>query len=333
VTVVNGQTPPPSSGRVYWGAWIGSQLTGSAPPWDMSAVARFEQMTGKPLSVLHFGSPFANCSSSPCSYYPFPSTPFNDIRAHGAIPFLSWSSQSIPSSANEPNFQLSDVIGGTYDSYIRSFATRAREWGHPFFLRFDWEMNGNWFPWSERANGNAAGEYVRAWRHVHGIFDSVGARNVSWVWCPYVDPASTQQGLESLYPGDSYVDWTCLDGYNWGTNPALPRTWRSFDYLFGPSYRELTASIAPGKPLIVGETASTENGGSKAGWIHNMFGRLPTEYPRIRGLLWFEKGEDGMDWPLESSESSLSAFAGGIQDPRYVANAFGSISASPIPPP
>jgi hypothetical protein len=332
VTVANNQ-PPPSADRVYWGAWIGSQLTGSAPPWDMSAVSKFEQMTGKPLSLLHFSSPFANCASSPCSYYSFPWTPFNDIRAHGAIPFFSWSSQSTPSSTTEPNFQLSDVTAGAYDSYIRSFATRAREWGHPFFLRFDWEMNGNWFPWSEHVNGNAGGDYVSAWRHVHGIFDSVGATNVSWVWCPYVDPGGTLQSLESLYPGDAYVDWTCLDGYNWGTNPVSPKTWRSFDYLFGPSYRLLTQTIAPGKPLIVGETASSEYGGSKAGWIHNMFGWLPTEYPRIRGLLWFDKSDNGMDWPLESSEAALTAFADGIRDPRYVGNAFGGISVSPIPPP
>jgi mannan endo-1,4-beta-mannosidase len=332
VTVAN-TAPPPSGERVYWGAWIGNQLTGTAPPWDMTAVAKFEQMTGKPLSLLQFASPFANCSTSPCSYYAFPSTPFNNIRAHGAIPFLSWSSQSTPSSTSEPNFQLSDVVNGTYDSYIRAFATKAREWGHPFFLRFDWEMNGNWFPWAERANGNAAGEYVAAWRHVHDIFSSAGATNVSWVWCPYVDPNGTLQSLGSLYPGGSYVDWTCLDGYNWGTNPNSPRGWRSFEFLFKPSYREITETIAPGKPFLVGETASTEYGGSKAGWIHNMFSALPTEFPKIRGLLWFEKNDNGMDWPLESSETASSSFANGIQDPRYVPNNFGSLSTSPIPPP
>ena len=72
----------------------------------------------------------------------------NTIRSHGSIPFYSWASQSIPSSKEEPDFQLSDVIAGTYDSYIREFATAAKNWGHPFFLRFNWEMNGRWFPWS-----------------------------------------------------------------------------------------------------------------------------------------------------------------------------------------
>jgi beta-mannanase len=298
----------------------------------MSAVAKFEQMTGKPLSLLEFSSPFADCSNSPCSFYPFPWTPFNNIRAHGAIPFFSWGSESIPNSLNQPDFQLADVIAGTYDSYIREFAIQAREWNHPFFLRFNWEMNGNWFSWSEGTNGNQPGEYVAAWRHVHDIFASVGANDASWVWCPYVDPNSTLQSLTSLYPGDAYVDWTCLDGYNWGPNATPPRTWRSFNYLFNSTYHQIVDTIAPSKPMVVGETASSEYGGSKAGWIHNMFEALSTEFPKIRGVIWFEK-QDGMDWPLESSESALSSFAAGIANPRYVANSYGGISATPIPAP
>src|SRR5436190_3670193 len=181
VTVAN-TAPPPPSNRVYWGAWIGDQFTGAQPPWDMSAVSQFEQLAGKPISIEHFGSPWADCSTSPCTDYSFPSTPFNDIRAHGSIPFLSWGSQSMPFNVNDPNFQLADIINGSHDSYIRAFATKARDWGHPFFLRFDWEMNGNWFPWGEQANGNSPGEYVAAWRHVHDIFTSLGATNASWVW-------------------------------------------------------------------------------------------------------------------------------------------------------
>jgi hypothetical protein len=333
VTVTVSNKPPPPANNVYWGAWIGSQLTGTEAPWDMGAVSKFEQMAGKPLSLVQFASPFANCATAPCSYYPFPTSPLNQIRAHGAIPVLGWGSESSPVALTEPEFQLSDLIDGSYDSYIRAFATKAKEWNHPFFLRFDWEMNGNWFPWSERANGNQPGEYVAAWRHVHAIFTSVGAANVSWVWCPYVDPNSTLQSLTELYPGDAYVDWTCLDGYNWGPSANPPRTWRSFNYLFSPTYRQITGTIAPSKPLLVGETASSETGGSKAGWIHNMFEVLPTEFPKIRGFLWFEKEDRGMEWPLESSESSVSAFAAGIKDPRYVGNAYGSVAATPIPPP
>ncbi|MBS1863384.1 MAG: hypothetical protein JSS68_16930, partial [Actinobacteria bacterium] len=172
--------PPVEPTSLYWGAWIGNQLTGTEAPWDMGAVSRFEGQTGKPVSLIHFASPFADCSHSPCTDYNFPTGPMTAIREHGAIPFFSWSSQSTPSSLNEPEYQLSDVISGRYDSYIRKFAEEAKAWGHPFFLRFDWEMNGNWFPWAEGVNGNNPGEYVAAWRHVHDIFTQVGATNATW---------------------------------------------------------------------------------------------------------------------------------------------------------
>jgi hypothetical protein len=326
-------TAKPSS--IYWGAWIGSQLTGDESPWDMSAVSKFEGMAQKNLSIVEFGSPFSNCYSKTCSFYSFPTEPMQHIREHGSIPFLSWSSQSIPSNTNEPNYQLSDVANGTYDSYIRSYAKAAAAWGHPFFLRFDWEMNGNWFNWGSQANGNNAAEYVAAWRHVHDIFTEVGATNVSWVWCPNVDPDGTFENLAALYPGNEYVDWTGLDGYNWGTNPSSPLGWGSFSEIFSSTYNQIVNKIAPTKPMIIGETAATEYGGSKANWIKEALNQIPTKFPQIHGLLWFEKEDSGMDWPIETSSSATAAFASGIQNPAYTTNSYANLQTGggPIPPP
>jgi hypothetical protein len=295
----------------------------------MNAVSAFEADAQKHVSLVHFASPFADCSRNPCSYYGFPTTPMENIRKHGAIPFFSWSSQSTPSSLNEPNFQLSDIIAGTYDSYIRSFATAAKNWGHPFFLRFDWEMNGNWFPWSEGVNGNKTGEYVTAWRHVHDIFTSVGATNVSWVWCPNVDPNKEFRDYSSMYPGDGYVDWTSLDGYNWGKAPYRPAGWKTFDQLFNSTYHRIVDTIAPAKPMVIGEVGSTEYGGSKAGWIKEMLAELPVSYPKIHGLVWFNREAEGepMDWSIETSSSAESAFAAGIQSPAYAGSQFASLPA------
>jgi len=325
--------PAPASTSLFWGAWIGNQLTGNQPPWDMSAAAKFEEMSGKKLSILHFSAPFANCSSSPCSFYRFPANEMNTIRSHGSIPFFSWASQSIPSQKEEPNLQLSDVIAGTYDSYIREWATAAKNWGHPFFLRFNWEMNGRWFPWSEGVNGNKSGEFVTAWRHVHDIFTAVGATNATWVWCPNIDPGNIFLNLASQYPGDAYVDWTGLDGYNWGTNPAKPDRWRSFDELYKSTYEKIVGTIAPSKPLMIGEVGSTEYGGSKASWIADMLAKVPTAYPKIRGVLYFEKYDSSMDWPIETSSTATSAFAHGIQSSAYTTNQFGSLANGKIQPP
>ena len=329
----NPAAPAAAPVSLYWGALVGDQLTGDKPPWDMDALTQFESMAGKSSSLVHFMAPFAECSSSNCSYYKFPAKEMEGIRNHGAIPFFSWSSQSIPSSLDQPDFQLADVIAGDHDSYIREWATAAKNWGHPFFLRFNWEMNGSWFPWSEGVNGNQKGEYVAAWRHVHDIFTAVGATNATWVWCPNVDPTEQMQDLGPLYPGDAYVDWTSLDGYNWGTNPAKPDRWRSFDQLYDSTYHEIVDTIAPGKPMVIGEVGSTEHGGSKAEWIREMLAQLPTEYPQIRGLVWFEKFDDDMDWPIETSSAATSAFAAGIQAPSYLGDQFGNLGGGPIPPP
>jgi hypothetical protein len=325
--------PPPPGAPLYWGATIGSQLTGTQAPWDMTAVSKFEENTRKSVSLVQFFQPFSNCSTTPCSNYAFPTTPMESIRKHGAIPVLSWGSQSIPATLSEPDYQLSDVISGRYDSFIRSFATAAKAWGHPFFLRYDWEMNGNWFSWSEGVNGNQTGEFVRAWRHVHDIFTEVGATNATWVWCPNIDPRNTLRSASSQYPGDAYVDWTGLDGYNWGTNPAKPSGWQTFSQLYQSTYAKVTGTVAPSKPLMIGEIASSEYGGSKAGWIRNMLAVLPTEYPKIRALVWFDKFDSNMDWPIETSATATSAFAEGVQDPVYDGNLFAGLAAAAIQPP
>jgi hypothetical protein len=323
------RTPQP----LYWGATIGDHVTGEQAPWDMNAVTKFEAETGKSASLVQFFQPFASCNPN-CDFYEFPTKPMESIRTHGSIPVLSWSSQSIPSSFNEPDFQLGDVIEGRYDDFIHEFAEEAKAWGHPFFLRFNWEMNGNWFPWAEGVNGNTPGQYVAAWRHVHDIFNAVGVTNVSWVWCPFVDPGGSALGnLGALYPGDGYVDWTGLDGYNWGTNPAAPRGWRSFDQLFADSYAQITEKVAPSKPLMIAEVGSSEQGGDKAAWIRDALSRVPAAYPQVRALLWFDKFDDGMDWPIETSSAATGAFAEGIGQPVYRGASYAELPAGTIQPP
>lgn len=321
-----------SEPSIYWGAWIGDQLTGEEAAWDSRAADRFEALAGKEMSLMHFAQPWTDCSSGPCAFLPFPTTPLDEIRGRGAIPVLSWASYALPVRERQPDYQLADIAAGRYDDYIRRFAAAAKAWGHPFFLRFDWEMNlpDRW-PYSEYRNGNLPGEFVAMWRHVHEIFGAEGADNVSWVWCPNVEFPGSVKPLDRLYPGEDYVDWTCLDGYNWGTD-RRGQGWRSFTEIFGPTYAALTEEIAAGKPVMIGETAASERGGSKADWIEDALSdSLPERFGEIGAFLWFEKRDDGMDWPIETSESSKEAFADGIASEVYAEGEFGDIRASPIP--
>ena len=319
-------TTAPSQAPKYWGAWIGKQLTGSEAPWDATAITAFEGIAGKGLSTLNWSSPFYASYCAGGTYCTFDTTMFERVRQHGSIPFFSW--------ANNPGtgaFTDAAIAAGSQDAYITRWAQSAKAWGHPFFLRFAWEMNGSWFPWGVGANGTTAADYVAMWRRVHDIFRTVGATNVTWVWCPNIDPGNRLTPLASLYPGDAYVDWTCLDGYN-GNVP-----WTSFTNLFKPSYDLITGTIAPTKPMIIGETGSTESGGNKASWITNALTTELAAMPKIRGLLWFDKVETGpggyTDWPVESTTASSAAFKAAVQSAPYRANQYASLATSPIPPP
>jgi beta-mannanase len=241
------------------------------------------------------------------------------VRRHGAIPVLSWGSYAEGGGNVQPRYALSRIIAGRYDRFLRAWARGAARWGHPFLLRFDWEMNTNEVPYSEQAGGNHPGEFVRMWRHVHDVVVGAGATNAAWVWCPNVEYPGSIRPLRSLYPGDRYVDWTCLDGYNWGTNPARPgSTWMSPTAVFRASYAAVRR-IARHKPLMIGETASTEVGGSKAAWTGRLLSTdLPHRFPAVRAVVWFNKAADGMDWPISSSSTATAAFKRAIAAPRYV---------------
>ncbi|HVV89020.1 MAG TPA: glycosyl hydrolase [Solirubrobacterales bacterium] len=326
--------PAPAQPSSYWGAWIGSQLTGESPPWDMSAVDKFSELAGKGLSLVEFSAPFTECEGSTCKPDHFPADEMTEIRNYGAIPFFSWGSQSIPMEGPpiQPSFSLSRIIAGDYDSYLTEFAEAARAWGNPFFLRFDWEMNGNWLPWGEGANGNNPGEFVAAWRHVHDIFTAVGATNATWVWCPYAFPTRPLAALKRSYPGNSYVDWTCLDGYNWGNNTVNPHPWRSFDAIFHHAYGQVVKGVAPKKPMLLAEVASGGSAHAKARWISQMFKALRTRYRRIRGLIWFDQVDRGVQWQIETSQGTSRAFARGIHPPAFKGNEFQQLTG-PIRPP
>jgi hypothetical protein len=318
----------------YWGAWIGSQLTGGQPPWDMTAVTGFESLATKGLSLLEFSGPFTECDAAGCEPYLFPDYEVSTIRNYGAIPVFSWGSQPtpVPVGLVDPNYQLTDIAAGAFDGYLRQFAEEARTWGHPFFLRFNWEMNGNWFLWSEGVNGNPRGSYVAAWRHVHDIFTAVGATNADWLWCPYADPSRRLPPMSRFYPGDAYVDWTCLDGYNWAGAVVNPQPWAGFDQIFRPSYEELIHSIAPKKPVMLGEMASGGGGARKALWITDMFRQLRTNYRRVRALIWFDQVDRGVQWPIETSPLIVKAFARGVRQAGFKHNRYGNIEG-PIPIP
>ena len=105
----------------------------------------------------------------------------------------------------------------------------------------------------------------------------------------------------SSTPGTTYVDWTCLDGFNWASNGVNRQPWRSFDEIFASSYRTITRRIAPTKPMVLGRVRLRRPQPPQGDWIDQMFTELRTTYRRIRGVIWFEQIDRGVKWPIESS--------------------------------
>jgi hypothetical protein len=59
--------------------------------------------------------------------------------------------------------------------------------------------------------------------------------------------------------------------------------------------------------MMVGETGSTELGGSKAQWIAQMFSTIASSYPRVHAVVWFDRVKE-TDWTIGSSSSALAAW-------------------------
>ncbi|WP_083971527.1 glycoside hydrolase family 26 protein [Actinoplanes awajinensis] len=284
-----------------------TRYTGVFRDGDPAAVAAdVTAMYGvTPASVMWF--------DSWASGRPFPVQQARQLWRRGIMPHYTWEPWDTTLGANDPaQIHLADIVGGAWDDYI---VARAREFAavrQPILVRWGHEFNGNWYPWGIANNGADPSAYVRAYRHVHDLVQAAGARNVQWVWAfnngsspaePYNDPAGA-------YPGDAYVDWVGIDGYNWGLGPSWDPAadhWTSFDATFAAAYATARA-VAPRKPVMLGEFASTEDGGDKARWLREMDTTLRSgAYPDLKLLTYFDVIKEE-PWSPTSSPAALAAF-------------------------
>ena len=319
-TMGSTSTPFPSPSRsapIYYGVHVALDA--------LSYVTAFEADAHKGVSIVMWYQQWGLTSG----WQNFQTGWMNTVRAHGSIPLVTWDPEDPNvSSPDQPAYALQNIINGNFDAYITSWAKASKAWGHPYFLRFAHEMNGNWNPWSEQVNGNTPGQFVLAWRHVHDIFTRLGVSNVTWVWAPNID-YSNSTPLGELYPGDAYVDWVGMSGYNWGD--IGDHVWQSFSSLFSQTYNDILGITS--RPMMIAETASTEQDGNKANWITDAYvNQLPHNFPRIHAVVWFDESKE-TDWRIESSAGAQSAFSSAIQSGIYTSNSFATLGVTPIPPP
>jgi hypothetical protein len=268
-------------------------------PWqsdDLRTVNAFERAVHRHADVVMF---YADWEHSK-----FSSQQLAAIATRGSIAEITWepwdASRGIGKA--QPQYRLRHIINGRFDSYIRTWAKGLAKYGKPVRLRFAQEMNGFWYPWAETGNGNRDGEFVRAWRHVHDIFNRAGAKNVRWVWSP------VSGAPRGYYPGPRYVDrlgLTCLNG-----GPKLFRQgWRSLGQVCGPSIRALH-QMAPRRPIELSEFSTAEQGGNKAAWIRAA-ARFLRAHPEVKTVVWFNLRKE-TDWRVQSSPAAQRAAAGAL---------------------
>jgi glycosyl hydrolase family 26 len=228
------------------------------------------------------------------------------LSAGGATPMISW--DPIVNGVGVP---MKAIAAGEYDGYLISTARLVARWRGRLYIRFAHEMNLPGSAFGPGREGNTAQSFVSAWRHVVDVFRRYHATNVEWVWAPNVY-CGGKCPFTSFYPGDHWVDWAGLDGYNYGAVDDVP--WMTFRAIFAPSYAIL--AHLTGKPVMITETASTGEGGDKSAWIRAIAPTLAAQMTHVRALVWFDRVKE-TDWRVNSSPAALKAFRELVRSPTF----------------
>jgi len=307
--------PLPLAGTVTPGA--GTFLGAYAPPapFDVSALDAFEAKAGKSVAIVMWFQPWAPDNRNQVDLGTCAA-----ILERGAVPLITWEPWDPGSNANtvkdpgiNADYRLAGIVAGAHDAYLRTWARAIKRLGGPVMLRPMHEMNGDWYPWCGTVNGNKPQEFTAAWRHIHDIFIEEGATNVTWVWSINHEsvPSTKVNTAAVYYPGDGYVDWTSISGFNWGTSSPVS-SWRTWSYVYAAPLAYLHTL---NKPVCISEMACVEQGGNKAAWIADAYSRIAKD-PDIRAVVYYSAIESGgpstQDWRIDSTAASASAFAKAI---------------------
>jgi endoglucanase len=301
-------------GRPMVGAWLGSWPTDGNP-----VIRQFEKETHSRLDLvdvyLDWSTPVANVTHT-----------MSHIARHGALPVLTWEAQTITTQDildGKRVLALRDGRRLPLDAYVDEFAKgvchSARLAHQPVLIRMLHEMNGNWFAWGigyevQGRHPNTDESYKAAWVKLHDAFTDRCGDSVRFVWA--VNHISIGEGTSFMgaYPGDAYVDLVGIDGYNWGAKASWG--WQDFYAIFQNGLCTLERETT--KPILIAEVGSSEAGGDKARWISDLMSNIEARQ-RLRGFVWLNQAKyevqiDGnMDWPIDSTATSLDAFRSGAR--------------------
>ncbi len=316
-----------TSRTMVLGSLIGFKY-GDVGPMNLTPIGDFIAKLGHSPGLVHCFFPWKKPDGS---YRPFPKEFCEYVEGFGATPLITWS----PGQADEKHqvedhqknrpqqeFDTVSIASGIHDEYISTWADAAKAHGKTLCVRLMHEMGpGARYPWSLNMNRNVRPEkYVTAFRHVVDIFHKKGVANVQFVWCCM----TKEDIIDGLFPGDDYVEWISLDGYN---NLRFANTpWKSIDDIFLKNYRHITSMSK--RPVMIGEVSSVEkpdDPNAKAKWFRDSFLRdLPKSMPRVKAVVLFNSPGNvkvtqmyGRSYMFNTSPQSFAAVQELFRSPIY----------------
>ncbi|WP_290736028.1 MULTISPECIES: glycoside hydrolase family 26 protein [unclassified Fibrobacter] len=294
------------------GAWVGGP--GQYPQPTQQNVQAFQDLQGTHLDLISYFALFDINDWNATAQYA------NVAKNNGSTLVVTW-------MANGYNAQ--ELVNGKADNYIREYAKGVKGFGDEIWLRPLHEANGDWYDWGvgKSGAGNTDANVAEAFRHIVKIFKEEGVTNVKWVWTTNASNQGSGTTLTGNYPGDEYVDYISIDGYNWGKCQSWS-SWQTFSQVFKKAYNAL-ANID--KPLFIAEISSSELGGNKAEWITDMFEHFATDFSRVFAVMWFSQSKEANegDWALNTSQAAVDAWKAGIAKMKAMAPESSSSEAIP----
>ncbi len=306
-----------SSADTLLGVYYGNQ------GWAMNDVTRLESWQGKKNAVVDLYTNWTATSESLLFTYQLPY-----VWENGSIPMITWEPYL---SGTTPDNIETLIARGDYDAYLNSWGGKLKQFlagsdgiygtddDRRVYIRLAHEPNGNWYPWSAKDGSNTPADYVAMWQRVWQRLNTQGLdkSHVQWIWSVNNVDVGTFN-MEAYYPGDSYVDWVGLDGYNWGSAYSWSN-WRTPQQVFAPS-RERVAALAPNKPVSLSEvasTATTTNGidnEAKETWITQLTSYLKDA--DIRMIAWFNEDKE-TNWQIFAGQQGAAQTDGIKVYPAY----------------
>ncbi len=303
-------TSAPASG-VMFGAYANAKGGQSLD----QAVTSLENKIGRKLAIVNKYHPFSDHS------YGFEQWQLG----RGQLPMISWRGTD---DTPDPN-RASKIANGNFDADIRAAADGLKALHGPVLVRFNWEMDQS--PGERQYIGTPA-EYIKAWRHIHGIFQARGATNVEFIWAPRAGSFKKDVG-QQYYPGDAFVDWI-------GGSAVPVNNFASFEDLYRSYY---TWASTKNKPILIWAGIQEKSGNTqwKAEWFAAAQQVIANTMPELRAFIYYHAlaPKGGHFW-ADTTSQSLAAFKNMANAPHFSrmldgggSGGGGGGSSTPPPPP